>query len=116
MCFVGGNLVTWRSKKQHVVSRPSAESEHRAMAQTACELLLVESLLKDLGVQVKRYISMYCDNKAATFLANNPVFHERTKHIAIDYYFIRDAILHGQISTPHLTIENQLVNIFTKAL
>ena len=46
--FVGGNLVTWRSKKQNVVARSSAEAEFRAMAQGICELLWIKSLLKDL--------------------------------------------------------------------
>lgn len=84
--FVGGNLVTWQSKKQNVVSCSSPELEYRAMAQTACEFLWVESLLMDLGVQVKRPIPMYCDKKATAFLANNPAFYERTKHTEVDFY------------------------------
>ena len=51
--FVGNNLVTWRSKKQNVVARSSAEVEYRAMAHTACEMLWVQSLLHDMGVGVK---------------------------------------------------------------
>ncbi|CAN6683311.1 unnamed protein product [Malus baccata var. baccata] len=74
--FVGGNLVTWRSKKQSVVARSSAEAEYRAMASTACELIWLKSLLFDLGFHSKEPISMFCDNQAAMHIASNPVFHE----------------------------------------
>ena len=52
--FVGGNLVTWRSKKQQVVSRSSPEAEYRGMALGICELLWLRNLLNDLGVKPKR--------------------------------------------------------------
>ena len=114
--FLGGNLVTWRNKKKNVVSHFSAKSGYRAMTQAACEILWVEFLLKDLGVQVKRLIPMYCDNKAATFHGNNPAFHELTKPVKVDCHFIKDVYLHGQISTSHLDTENQLADIFIRAL
>lgn len=91
--FVGGNLVTQRSKKQAVVARSSAEAEYRAMAHTTSELLWVRSLLYDMGIVVPAPMAMYCDNQAAIFIANNPVFHERTKHIEVNCHFIRDLLL-----------------------
>ncbi|XP_049349699.1 secreted RxLR effector protein 161-like [Solanum verrucosum] len=48
--FVGGNLVSWRSKKQNVVSRSSAESEYSAMAQSTCEILWIQHLLAEVGL------------------------------------------------------------------
>ena len=45
---------------------------------------------------------MYCDNQAAIFIFGNLAFHERTKHIEIDCHFIRDKVLMGVISTPHV--------------
>ena len=114
--FVGGNLVTWRSKKQVIVARSSAESEYRAMAHTASEMLWVRSLLQDFGIVVPTPMSMYCDNQAAIFIANNPVFHERTKHIEVDCHFIRDLLLRKQIATPFVRSDSQLGDIFTKPL
>jgi hypothetical protein len=86
------------------------------MVHVICELLWVRSILHDLGVAVSGSTPIDCDNKVATFIANNSAFHEQTKHIDFDCYFIRDAILVGKISTPYDAAEDQIVDIFTKAL
>ncbi|BBH03130.1 transposable element gene, partial [Prunus dulcis] len=80
--FVGGNLVTWRSKKQNVVSRSFAESEYRGIAQGVCEILL------DAATK------LYCDNQYAFEIANNPVQHDRTKHVEVDWHFIKEKLEH----------------------
>lgn len=79
-------------KKQSTVSLSSIEVEYRAMAKTTCEIIWIVRLLKDIEVQVNRPIILYCDNKATNDIATNPLFHERTKHIEIDCYFVRDKI------------------------
>jgi len=71
--FVGGNLVTWRSKKQSVVARSSAEAEFRTMAQGVCEILWLKILLTELEFDSKDSMRLYCDNKAAISIAHNPV-------------------------------------------
>nr|CAD1826176.1 unnamed protein product [Ananas comosus var. bracteatus] len=90
--LLGGNLVTWKSKKQNVVSRSSAEAEYRAMASTACELVWLKALLKDMGFNHDGPIQMKCDNQAAIHISTNPVFHERTKHIEVDCHFVREKV------------------------
>ncbi|KAM1135047.1 hypothetical protein FF1_044064 [Malus domestica] len=87
--FAGENLVTWKSKKQHVIARSSAEVEYRAMAATACELILLKGLLSELGFPTLSPMSLMCNNQAAMHITANLVFHERTKHIKVDYHFIR---------------------------
>ncbi|KAJ9542741.1 LOW QUALITY PROTEIN: hypothetical protein OSB04_029247 [Centaurea solstitialis] len=114
--FVGGNLVSWKSKKQNVVSRSSAESEYRAMAQTTCELIWLRNLLSEIGFNQSKPMNLWCDNEAAVHIANNPVFHERTKHIEVDCHFTREKLEDGSISTPHIRTRDQLADVFTKAL
>nr|GEU58021.1 uncharacterized mitochondrial protein AtMg00810-like [Tanacetum cinerariifolium] len=113
--FVGGNLVSWKSKKQNVVSRSSSEVEYRAMAQTACELVWLRNLLGEIGFPQSKPIKMWCDNQAAIYIATNPVFHERTKHIEVDCHFTREKLKDGTITTPHIRTESRLADVLTKA-
>ncbi|KAK4390013.1 Retrovirus-related Pol polyprotein from transposon RE2 [Sesamum angolense] len=71
--YVGGNLVTWRSKKQTTVARSSAEAEYRAMAHTTSEILWLKNLLKELGFMYDDPVPMHCDNQAAIHIASNPI-------------------------------------------
>ncbi|XP_068483246.1 uncharacterized mitochondrial protein AtMg00810-like [Phaseolus vulgaris] len=95
--FLGGNLVTWKSKKQSVVARSSDEAEFRAMAQGICELLWLKIILED-------------------FIAHNPVQHDRTKHIEVDRHFIKEKLDNGLICTPYVSTQSQLADILTKGL
>lgn len=114
--FVGGNLVSWKSKKQNVVSRSSAESEYRAMAQSVCEIVWIHQLLSEIGFSITVPAKLWCDNQAALHIASNPVFHERTKHIEVDCHFIREKIQDGLVSTGYVKTGEQLGDILTKAL
>ncbi|PRQ42417.1 putative RNA-directed DNA polymerase [Rosa chinensis] len=114
--FVGGNLVTWRSKKQKVVARSSAEAEYRGMAHGVCELLWLRNLLRDLGVKPKSAMQLFCDNKAAIDISHNPIQHDRTKHVEVDRHFIKEKLDAKLISFPFVPAEEQLADILTKAV
>ncbi|RVW57580.1 Retrovirus-related Pol polyprotein from transposon RE1 [Vitis vinifera] len=90
--FVDGNLVTWKSKKQNVVARSSAEAEFRGMTLGLCEALWLRLLLQDL------------------------VQHDRTKHVEVDRFFIKEKLDDKIVELPKIRSENQLANILTKAV
>ncbi|KAM1109444.1 hypothetical protein ACFX19_008957 [Malus domestica] len=114
--FVGGNLVTWRSKKQKVVARSSAEAEFRGMSHCVCEFLWLKKLLRDLGFKPKRAMKLHCDSKVAIEIAHNPVQHDRTKHVEIDRHFIKEKFDAGIIMFPFVRFEDQLADGLTKAV
>jgi hypothetical protein len=113
---VGGNLVTWKSKKQNMVARSSAEAEYRAMASTASELIWIKQLLEDMKFTYSEPTQMYCDNQVARHIASNPVFHERTKHIEVNCHFVRENVQARIIETPFVRSQEQIADILTKAL
>lgn len=84
--------MSWRSKKQGVVARSSARAEFKVMAFGLCELLWLKIILEDLKVQVQRPIELLCDNQSAFSIAQNPVQHDRTKHVEINHHFIKEKL------------------------
>ena len=114
--FVGGNLVTWRSKKQSVVARSSAEAEFRSVAHGFCEVLWIKRVLGELKISTPTPIKVYCDNKAAISIAHNPILHDRTKHVEVDKHFIKEKIDSGVICMSYIPTASQTADILTKGL
>ncbi|WMV55458.1 hypothetical protein MTR67_048843 [Solanum verrucosum] len=114
--FLGGNLMTWRSGKQNVVARSSAESKFRFMAMGVCELLWLKIILDDLKIRWKGHMRLYCDNKSTISIAHNPVQHDRTKHIEVDRHFIKEKLDKGLICTPFISTKDQVADVLTKGL
>ncbi|XP_057808442.1 aldehyde oxidase GLOX [Salvia miltiorrhiza] len=114
--FVGGNLVTWRSKKQKVVALSSAEAEFRGVKSGITEILWLRRLLTEIGFPPRRGSRLFCDNKAAISISENPVQHDRTKHVEIDRHFIKEKLDSGIIELPFIRSDEQLADILTKAV
>jgi hypothetical protein len=114
--FLGRNLISWSSRKQRTVSRSSTESEYRAIAHASAELVWLRSLLSELGVPSPSTPILWCDNIGATYLTANPLFHARTKHIEIDFHFVRDLVSSKTVSVQFISSKDQVADTFTKPL
>ncbi|XP_061338805.1 uncharacterized mitochondrial protein AtMg00810-like [Gastrolobium bilobum] len=114
--FLGSTLVSRKSKKQTTVSRSSCEAEYRALASLTCELQWMSYLLQDLHLPPTQPISVYCDNVSAIYLAHNPTFHERTKHVELDCHVVRENVHVGLIHLLPVPSSAQLADVFSKPL
>ncbi|CAM8963494.1 unnamed protein product [Rhodiola kirilowii] len=114
--MIGPCIISWKTKKQPVVSRSSTESEYRSMTAVCCELSWLARLISDMGVKVQAVIPLHCDNKAALHIAHNPVFHERTKHVELDCHLVRAHVLSKFVLPLHILSNEQPADMFTKPL
>ncbi|KAM0053531.1 putative RNA-directed DNA polymerase [Helianthus debilis subsp. tardiflorus] len=113
--YLGSNLISWSARKQRTVSRSSTESEYKAIADTVAELIWLKSLLHELGL-VSKAPTLWCDNLGATYLSANPVFHARTKHVEVDYHFVREQVIQEKLNVKFISTDDQIADVFTKPL
>uniref|UniRef100_A0A2N9FT93 Integrase catalytic domain-containing protein n=1 Tax=Fagus sylvatica TaxID=28930 RepID=A0A2N9FT93_FAGSY len=116
LVYLGHNPITWSAKKQLTVSRSSTEAEYRALASASAELCWLRALIKDLGIYLYDPPILWCDNVSALAIASNPVFHARTKHIEVDFHFIRERVVRKDLQVKFVSTVDQLADIFTKGL
>ncbi|CAH9069607.1 unnamed protein product [Cuscuta europaea] len=114
--FLGSNLISWRSKKQPTLSKSSTEAGYRAIAYTVQDTLFIRSLLADMGITISAPVQLRCDNVSASYLVVNHIHHDRSKHIKIDYHFVRERVAHGDLVVKYVPTQLQLADIFTKSL
>ena len=114
--FLGQSLISWKSKKQQTVSLSSAEAKYRSMRRLVAELAWLSRLLHELTVEDITPIPLKCDNQAAIYIAKNPVYHDRTKHIELDCHFVGKKLMEGLISLSHVSTKLQFADILTKQL
>ncbi|XP_020672785.1 uncharacterized protein LOC110092535 [Dendrobium catenatum] len=112
--FIGSNLLSWTVKKQVTVAKSSTEAEYRSLSAAASDVLWLRRLACELQLPQPNPTVIHCDNTSAIAIAKNPVFHARTKHIEIDYHFIRQQISSGEINLAHIPSKDQVADILTK--
>ncbi|PKU61819.1 Retrovirus-related Pol polyprotein from transposon TNT 1-94 [Dendrobium catenatum] len=112
--FMGPNLISWTVKKQATVAKSSTEAEYRSLSAATSDVLWLRRLAAELHLPQPAPTVIHCDNTSAIATAKNPVFHSRTKHIEIDYHFIRQQISSGDIQLVHIPSKDQIADILTK--
>lgn len=114
--FFGSKLISWSARKQPTVSRSSTEVEYKALANATAEIMWIQKILQELGVPHSSVARLWCDNLGATYLSANPVFHARTKHIEIDFHFVRKRVAQKLLDVRFISTNDQLVDGFTKTI
>lgn len=114
--YFGSNLISWQSKKQHVVSRSSTEAEYRSLAHLVAEIFWISYLLEELQISLPKKPTIWCDNLSTVLLSANPIQHARTKHVELDLYFVREKVMQGNIVVKHIPSADQVADILTKAI
>ena len=116
---MGDNSISWSSKLQLTVALSSCEAEYMAQTQASKEAIWLTKLLKelDLGWSLHRPPVQICaDNQGAITLAKDPKFHSRTKHIDIQWHFVRDQVESGAVEFVWIPTNKMAADGLTKAL
>jgi hypothetical protein len=116
-CFsLGSAMISWSSRKQGFVAQSTAEAEYIAASAASREAVWLRKLLSDLFRTELEPTVIHCDNQSCIKLTENPVFHDRSKHIEMRYHYIRDMIQRKFLSLQYVPTAEQTADIFTKPL
>ena len=114
--LLAGGIISWKSKLQSIIAQSTTEAEYIAINSVIKEAVYIKALLEELGFYNQNKFPIYTDNNGALLLAKNPIFHERTKHIAVRYHYIRDLIIKGIIDLNYIPSKDQKSDGLTKPL
>jgi hypothetical protein len=113
--IINNGPVSWTSHKQTTVATSTMEAEYMSLSDASREAIARQHLYTDLNIQDSIPL-LYSDNQAALAIAQNPVHHQRSKHIDIRYHFIRNAVQNDQVIIDYVPTAGQTADILTKAL
>ena len=114
--FLGNNLICWASQKQKIVALSSYEAEYVATTTTSCQGIWLARLIRELMNEEMICMMLMVNNKSAIALSKNHLFHNRSKHIETKFHFIRTCLEEKKMELDFVSLENQLADLFTKAL
>ncbi|MCO5577499.1 hypothetical protein L7F22_031330 [Adiantum nelumboides] len=116
-CFIlGSSCISWLSKKQPTVAISSCEAEYRVVFIAMIECVWLRRLMADLGAGQDTANTIYNDSQSALAIARNPIFHACTKHIEVHYHYVRERLSAREISLAYVPAQDNLADLFTKAL
>jgi hypothetical protein len=116
VCRVSGGPVSWLSRSQKTAALSSCEAEFLALSDALKEVLWLRQALLELKINFKQPITINIDNQAAINLSKNAVNHQRTKHIDIRYFRIREEVENGNVCVAYVPTDANISDLLTKAV
>lgn len=108
--------VSWACKRNQSICLSSTEAEYKALTSAAKEAVWERRCLFDIGHEQLNPTVIHCDNQGAIALSNNPIYHSRTKHIAVYHHFIRDTVASKEIKLEYVNTLVNVADLLTKPL
>lgn len=106
----------WEARKQRTVALSTTEAEYMALSECAKEAVYLQRFVRELGFNELANLDIMCDNRSSLKLAENPVFHSRSKHIDIRHHYVREVLQDKEIGVRYIPSEEQVADFLTKAL
>jgi hypothetical protein len=113
---LGSTMISWQSRKKSSIALSTMEAEYIAACSVSCEAIWLWKLLTSLFDLEMRETVILCDNQSCIKMTENHVFHDRSKHIEIRYYFIRDMVQWGALKLQYISTDEQVADVMTKPL
>lgn len=113
---LGSGVISWQARKQKTVAASSCKAEYVAAFEASKEAIWLRTLLDGIGYSPTTPTTILCDNNAAISLSEDPLLHDRVKHINIKYHFMREHVQSGELALSYINTQDNIANIFTKAL
>ena len=110
---MGSGVISWFSRNKSYVVLSIAKAEYVAACSTTCEVVWLRKLLSDL---FDLQMDATCDNQSCVKLSENSVFHDKSKHIEINYHYIRAMVQRGAMKLQYVVTDDQIANVLTKPL
>ena len=116
-CFcLGSAMISWSSRKQGSIAQRTTEAQYIAASAASREEVYLRNLLSDLFNSELEPTVIHCDNQSCIKLIENPVFHDRSKHIEMRYHYVWDMVQKNVLSNQYVPTTEQTIDIFTKPL
>jgi hypothetical protein len=109
-------MISWQSRKQSSIALSRADAEYIAACSASCEAIWLRKLLIGLFDLEMEATTILCDNQSCIKMIENPIFHDRSKHIEIRYHYIRDMVQRGALKLQYVSTDEQVADVLTKPL
>jgi hypothetical protein len=109
-------VISWQSRKQLSIALSTTKAEFIAACSASCEAIWLRKLLTGLFDLEMEATMILCDNQSYIKMRENPMFHDKSKHIEIRYHYIRDMVQRGAIKLHYVGTDEQVADVLTKPL